>query len=182
MVPVKEDFDGYAPPTWVGPNVERLLDSLLPEHVIGLSSIFLTESANTARVRTHRKGGRTRIAGSDTRFCGRFCGRCYRSSGRCTPLSHAWHNVSGGEGWRGKHDDCQRRSIGVHISSSTISRSTRSTRIRCRARCRNRALRFCWAQGLRECWRRCGGASRSREGYNPIQLRRFRNARSSSRP
>jgi hypothetical protein len=58
MVPITEDFDGYAPPIWVGPTVERLLGSLLPEHVIGLSSIVLTESAKTARVKTHRKGGR----------------------------------------------------------------------------------------------------------------------------
>jgi hypothetical protein len=58
MVPVREDFDGYTPPRWVGPTVERLLDSLLSEHLIGLSSIVLTESAKTARVKMHRKGGR----------------------------------------------------------------------------------------------------------------------------
>jgi hypothetical protein len=58
MVPVTEDFDGYAPPRWIRPTVERLLDSLRPEQVIGLSSIVLTESTKTARVKMHRKGGR----------------------------------------------------------------------------------------------------------------------------
>lgn len=58
MVPVREDFDGYAPPSWVGPTVERLLGSLPPEHLIGLSSIVLTESARTARVKRHRRAGR----------------------------------------------------------------------------------------------------------------------------
>lgn len=58
MIPVREDFDGYVPPSWFGPTVGRLLDSLRPEHLMGLSSIVLTESAKTARVKTHRKGGR----------------------------------------------------------------------------------------------------------------------------
>ena len=48
MVPVKEDFDAYAPPSWGAPTVGRLLDSLLPEHFVGLSSIVLTESAKTS--------------------------------------------------------------------------------------------------------------------------------------
>jgi hypothetical protein len=58
MVPVREDFDAYAPPSWVAPTVERLLDSLLPEHLVGLSSIVLTESAKTARLKSHRRAGR----------------------------------------------------------------------------------------------------------------------------
>lgn len=58
MVPVREDFDAYAPPSWVAPTVERLLDSLLPEHLVGLSSIVLTESAKTGKVKRSRKAGR----------------------------------------------------------------------------------------------------------------------------
>lgn len=58
MVAVREDFESYAPPSWVGTTVVRLLDSLLPEHVMGLSSIVLTESSKTANVKMHRKGGR----------------------------------------------------------------------------------------------------------------------------
>jgi hypothetical protein len=57
MVPVREDFDAYAPPEWVATTVERLLDSVSPEHLLGLSSIVLTESAKTSNVKMRRRGG-----------------------------------------------------------------------------------------------------------------------------
>jgi hypothetical protein len=58
MVSVKEDFRTYAPPSWVAATLKRLLDSLPPEHLIGLSSVVLTESGMTGRAKTRRRGGR----------------------------------------------------------------------------------------------------------------------------
>jgi len=58
MIPIAEDFDAYAPPAWVTPTVSRLLDSLPPEHLLGLSSIVLTETAKTRKVKMTRKAGR----------------------------------------------------------------------------------------------------------------------------
>ena len=69
MVPVKEDFDAYAPPSWVAPTVRRLLDSLLPEHFVGLSSIVLTESAKTRKVKMRRRGGRKHGPSQRLGFC-----------------------------------------------------------------------------------------------------------------
>jgi hypothetical protein len=57
MVSVKEDLSAYVAPSWVAPTVTRLLQSLQPTHVIGLSSIVLTESATTATVKIHRRAG-----------------------------------------------------------------------------------------------------------------------------
>jgi hypothetical protein len=58
MVSVKEDFRAYAPPSWVAPTVRRLLDSLPSEHLIGLSSVVLTESGMTGRAKIRRRAGR----------------------------------------------------------------------------------------------------------------------------
>ena len=58
MVPVKEDFRAYAPPSWVAPTVRRLLDSLPPEYLMGLSSIVLTESRLTGKAKIRRRAGR----------------------------------------------------------------------------------------------------------------------------
>ena len=58
MVSVKEDLGAYVAPSWVAPTVTRLLQSLQPAHLIGLSSIVLTESATTAKVKIHRRAGR----------------------------------------------------------------------------------------------------------------------------
>jgi hypothetical protein len=58
MVSIKEDFRSYAAPSWTATTVIRLLQSLPPTHLVGLSSIVLTETASTAGVKIRRKGGR----------------------------------------------------------------------------------------------------------------------------
>jgi len=58
VVSVREEFRAYAPPTWVAPTVRRLLDSLPSEHLIGLSSVVLTESGMTGREKIRRRAGR----------------------------------------------------------------------------------------------------------------------------
>jgi hypothetical protein len=56
MVPVREQYADYSPPSWVTPTVERLLGSLSHGHVNGLEAIVLTDSRSTAE----RKRRRTR--------------------------------------------------------------------------------------------------------------------------
>src|SRR5688572_1877596 len=58
MVSIKEDFPEYAAPPWVAPTVRRLVQSIPPTHLIGLSSIVLTESATTVKVKMRRRGGK----------------------------------------------------------------------------------------------------------------------------
>jgi hypothetical protein len=58
MVSVRKDFRTYAPPSSVAPILKRLLDSLPPEHLIGLSSVVLTESGMTERQSIRRRSGR----------------------------------------------------------------------------------------------------------------------------
>src|SRR5262245_42118779 len=55
MVPIREDFQGYAAPRWFKRTVERLLGSLSSAHTQRLSAIVLTNSARAMR----RKGGRS---------------------------------------------------------------------------------------------------------------------------
>jgi hypothetical protein len=62
MVHVREDYTTYATPRWTRPTVERLLLSLYPSHVNGLSAIVLTDSnkadarKNGRRIRGNRRG------------------------------------------------------------------------------------------------------------------------------
>jgi hypothetical protein len=58
MIPIREDLDVYAPPPWVGPTVGRLLGSLPPEHLMGLSAIVLTEFAKAQKKKMRRRAGR----------------------------------------------------------------------------------------------------------------------------
>ena len=58
MVSVKDDFRKYTAPAWVAPTVIRLIQSVPPTRLIGLSSIVLTESAATAKVQIRRRAGR----------------------------------------------------------------------------------------------------------------------------
>ena len=63
MVHVHEDYTTYAPPQWARQTVERLLHSLDPSHVNGLTAIVLTDSnradaRKTGRgMRGNRRGG-----------------------------------------------------------------------------------------------------------------------------
>jgi hypothetical protein len=59
MVVVREDYREYRAPGWVRPTVERLLGSLSPQHVAGLSAVVLTDSA-TADARKVRRPRRNR--------------------------------------------------------------------------------------------------------------------------
>ena len=62
MVDVHEDYTTYAPPRWARPTVERLLHSLDPSHMNGLTAIVLTDSKtadarkNSRRMRGNRRG------------------------------------------------------------------------------------------------------------------------------
>jgi hypothetical protein len=58
MLLVREDYQTYTPPPWVKQTVCELLESLSVEHVGGLSSIVLTESAQIRKGKTRRVAGR----------------------------------------------------------------------------------------------------------------------------
>lgn len=58
MLPVREDYQTYTPPRWAKRTVCELLESLSVEHVGGLSSIVLTESAQIRNGKTRRIAGR----------------------------------------------------------------------------------------------------------------------------
>jgi hypothetical protein len=58
MLPVREDYQSYTPPSWVKHTVCELLDSLSVRHTGGLSSIVLTDSAQIGKGKTRRVGGR----------------------------------------------------------------------------------------------------------------------------
>src|SRR2546427_4091667 len=55
MVYVREDYASYAPPRWAHPTVERLLLSLHPSHVNGLTAIVLTGSNKADARKTGRR-------------------------------------------------------------------------------------------------------------------------------
>ena len=58
MIEIHESYKGFVPPPWFRPTVERLLMSLPPEHVGGLKSVILTDSASIGRGKTRRVAGR----------------------------------------------------------------------------------------------------------------------------
>jgi hypothetical protein len=58
MLPVREDYKTYIPPAWIKHTVCELLESLSVEHVGGLFSIVLTESAQIRKGKTRRVAGR----------------------------------------------------------------------------------------------------------------------------
>ena len=58
MLPVREDYQTFTPPRWAKRTVCELLESLSVEHVGGLSSIVLTESAQIRKGKTRRIAGR----------------------------------------------------------------------------------------------------------------------------
>jgi hypothetical protein len=57
-VTILESYKIFVPPDWFRPTVERLLRSLGPEHVGGLQSVVLTDSASIGRGKTQRVAGR----------------------------------------------------------------------------------------------------------------------------
>lgn len=58
MIDIHENYKAFLPPPWFRPTVERLLESLPPEHLGGLQSVVLTNSASIGRGKTHRVRGR----------------------------------------------------------------------------------------------------------------------------
>jgi hypothetical protein len=58
MVPLREDYADYAPPSWVRSTVNRLLSSLSDAHVAGLSAVVLTESAKISDGKSRRVAGK----------------------------------------------------------------------------------------------------------------------------
>lgn len=58
MIEIHESYKSFVPPPWFRPTVERLLMSLPLEHVGGLKSVILTDSASIGRGKTHRVAGR----------------------------------------------------------------------------------------------------------------------------
>ncbi len=58
MITIHENYRGYDPPSWFQPTVERLLESLVAQHIAGLRSIVLSNSAAIGRGKTGRVNGR----------------------------------------------------------------------------------------------------------------------------
>ena len=58
VIEIHERYKVTVPPAWFRPTVERLLESLRPEHVGGLRSVVLTDSAGIGREKTGRVGCR----------------------------------------------------------------------------------------------------------------------------
>jgi len=58
MIAIHERYKSFDPPPWFSPTVERLLVSLPPQHVGGLQSVVLTDSASIGKGKTHRVAGR----------------------------------------------------------------------------------------------------------------------------
>ena len=57
MIEIHESYKGtFLAPAWFRPTVERLLKSLRPEHLGGLQSVVLTNSASIGRGKTRRVG------------------------------------------------------------------------------------------------------------------------------
>lgn len=58
MIAIIDNYKGFVPPKWVRRSIERLLASVSPEHLVGLQSIVLTNTANIGRGKTRRIRGR----------------------------------------------------------------------------------------------------------------------------
>jgi hypothetical protein len=58
VIEIYESYKAYVPPHWVRPTIERLLDSVGPEHVGGLRPIVLTDSASIGRGKARRVAGK----------------------------------------------------------------------------------------------------------------------------
>ena len=58
VIPIHENYKEYQAPLWVRPTVERLLASLQSQHIGGLRSVVLSDSAAVGRGRTGRVKGR----------------------------------------------------------------------------------------------------------------------------
>lgn len=58
MVEIRESYRAYAAPEWVRRTVDRLLSSIAEQHLNGLGTIVLTDSAAIGRGKTQRVGGR----------------------------------------------------------------------------------------------------------------------------
>src|SRR5688572_21998138 len=55
---VRENCKRHTPPPWVRPTIERLLESLAPEHVGGIDAVVLTDSEAVGKGKTRRVGKR----------------------------------------------------------------------------------------------------------------------------
>lgn len=77
MLPVREDYQTFTRPRWAKRTVCELLESLSVEHVGGLSSIVLTESAQIRNGKTRRIAGR--------KYAMKECLRFYAGAGGASP-------------------------------------------------------------------------------------------------
>jgi hypothetical protein len=58
VIEIHENYKAFKQPPWLRLTVERLLMSLEPEHIGGLKSVVLTDSASIGRGKTRRVAGR----------------------------------------------------------------------------------------------------------------------------
>jgi hypothetical protein len=58
VIEIHEQYKSFVPPPWFRPTVERLLTSLPLQHVGGLQSVILTDSAGIGKGKTQRVAGR----------------------------------------------------------------------------------------------------------------------------
>lgn len=58
MTAIRDNCKRNVPPPWVRPTVERLLDSLAPEHTSAITAVVLSDSAAIGKGKTQRVGGR----------------------------------------------------------------------------------------------------------------------------
>jgi hypothetical protein len=58
VIDIYENYRGYEAPSWFRPTVDRLLQSLEAQHIAGLRSVVLSNSAAIGRGRTGRVNGR----------------------------------------------------------------------------------------------------------------------------
>lgn len=82
MIPIHERYRDYTPPRWVRRSVERLL-ARVPEHLHGLESIVLTNSAAMEKGKTRRVAGR--------RYHNRECRGFYHPAGK---HGRAWIEIA----------------------------------------------------------------------------------------
>jgi hypothetical protein len=68
VLPIREDYQTYTPPSWLKNTICQLLSSLVPEHVAGLAAIVLTDSARIRKVKSRRSREKTAPSGYSVLF------------------------------------------------------------------------------------------------------------------